>query len=243
MSAYLIIGLPGHGKSYITEEKTFGILRRNHRWFKRYGFKRFVATNIQPDPGWIKNNPILSSYYHNFGTVSNPRLYWEHISEIAELEDTDFIIDEISQYADSRDFANLSSIVKRMLTQSDKVGVDIWANTQSPKQVDIMYKRNCERMFRVTKWFGSRRPSPKKPPIKFTWGLLTLAELERQAFDKEESEEIYKTRFWQIPHFIFIKKHITKMFDTRQKIVGSPMPLEHSERYCSVCGKKHIGHH
>jgi len=245
MSAYLIIGLPHHGKSLESAKQMRKLLRRNIRWYKKqvkkwnnnkkYKInwtgeepkKRLVYANLKVSEKWLNNkrHELAQSFIR----------YWDDPMELIDVHDADIIWDEIARALDSRDWANLSPKLKKFIQEHDKVGVDIYANTQSPMQVDVMFRRNCEKIWRVTKLMGSARPSPTKPPTRFIWGICFLRELERVSFGKEEDQEQFKAPFFTLFYFFnlrWIDRATCEFFDTRWRIKGHYPPFEHIERSC-----------
>lgn len=224
MSAYLTIGLPHHGKSLFSAKEMRRLLRRNLRWLKRTGQVRFVYSNLKVSEKWaLKHQEALQLVR-----------YWEDPMDLVVLQDVDIIWDEIARHIDSRDWTNLNPRLKKFIQEHDKLGIDIYANTQSPMQVDVMFRRNCEEIWRITKILGSRRPSPTKPPVRFIWGVCMLRRLKRVSFGKEEDQEEFESELFSIPRFLLIDRQTCEFFDTRQQISNKPTPLEHSERFCPV---------
>lgn len=232
MSAYLIIGLPGSGKSLVSAKIMMGLLRRNINWYKKTGKIRYVYSNLKVSEKW-KNGHLKANEFVK---------YWENPMELVGIEDVDIVWDEIARHIDSRDWGNLNPKLKRFIQEQDKVGIDIYANTQSPMQVDVMFRRNCEQIWRVSKLCGSRRPSPTRIPSRIIWGICYLRKLERVSFGKEEDQEEFEPNFWAWPHLRWIDPKTCNFFDTRQKIPYNYPPLEHIKRNCPKCGLEHIKH-
>lgn len=221
MSIYFIVGLPHHGKSLYSAWKMQKILRRNKRWYKKTGKFRKVYTNLILD---VKVIDKWKDYI----------VYWNDPLEISKLEDVDIFWDEVARHLDARDWDKLPIALKDFLQQHDKVGVDIYANTQTPMQVDIAFRRLCEGMWHIQKWFGSRRPSHTKPPVSYIWGLCVLRKVKRSSFSKELDMAEYEHEWLGIPFmFLWIDKWLCRWYDTRAKIIQGAYPLyQHIERNC-----------
>lgn len=237
MSTFLIVGLPHHGKSFETAHDFRRLLRRNIKWYKKTGIKRLIYSNLR----------VSETYFSKYPETREFIKYWENPAELVQIKDADIIWDEIARILDSRNFANLSEKVKAFIQEHDKVGCDIYANTQAPNQVDIMFRRNCEEIWKITKIIGSRRPSPTKPPVKFIWGIFWLRKLKRASFGKEEDQQEFEPQlaFGLIPVFWlrWLDKETCRFYDTRQVIRAKPAPLEHIERFCEDmnCKLHHYG--
>lgn len=232
----MTIGLPHHGKSFESARQLIRLIRRNHKWFKKSGIKRFVYSNLVVNEQFFEKNSEFREYIK----------YWKHPIELVDLQDVDIIWDEIARHLDSRAWDRLSFKIKTLIQEHDKMGIDIYANTQSPMQVDIMFRRNCESIKRIWKIFGSRRPSPTKPAVRFIWGLCQLLELDRSSYSSEESGEKYKLSWWGIldpGNYRWIDRFTCSFFNTRQQIRGNLPPLEHIERFCEdkMCSLHTLG--
>lgn len=230
MSSYLFVGRPGHGKSLATAKLFMKLLRRNMAWFKRTGKMRLIYSNM-----------VLTSKWSNNARHSRALefiRYWSSPMELIGLEDIDVIWDEIARHLDSRNYKELNDKIKTFVQEHDKMGINIYANTQRPNQVDVMFRSNCEDIWRVTKWLGSRRPSPTRIPSRWIWGICILRRLKRESFSKEESDEEYEVEFMSFPRFMWISKYKTDFFDTRQRIIYQHAPLEHILQFCKEPGCK-----
>lgn len=235
MSAYLDIGLPHHGKSFMLARSVKKLLWRNYKWHKRGNEIRLIYSNLVVSEKYLLRFPKLREFLK----------YWQDPRDLVGLRDVDIVWDEIARHLDSRDWKELDPDLKILLQEHDKLGIDIFSNTQTPMQVDVMFRRNCEGMHRITKLFGSRRPTPTKPPIRFIWGLLMIRKLQRESFSKEESEEEYENELLSIPHFYWLGREICEFFDTRQQIPrGEYKPYRHILRKCEdkYCNFERVVH-
>jgi len=226
MSAYLLIGLPGHGKSFLAARQVNTLLWRNYKWYKKTGNIRYVCSNLKINDWFFEKHPDLKEFIR----------YWSDPRELVDLMDVDVVWDEIARHLDSRMWADMDPDVKALIQENDKIGIDIYANTQSPMQVDIMFRRNCEWIKRVWKLIGSRRPSPTRPAVKYIWGCIIVQKLKRETFHKEEPDEEYEKEWlWMFNplNYAWIDNLTCKFFNTRQRIIrGVFPPLKHAIRYC-----------
>lgn len=203
----IVEGLPGNGKSLYTARRVLGLLRRNKRWYQRSGVVRKIKSNLKFSP--------------EFEELAGEFLsYWVSADEVSKMRDCDLVWDEIAAELDSRSFNTLSDDLKRFLSQYDKRGVEIYANTQDYSMIDLRARMFVTRVARVSKVIGSRRPSPTRPPIKNPWGLIVVRDA--QDFRAEAATE---KKFSVIPsEFFFIEKELTDLYDTRQDILPTSLP-------------------
>jgi len=231
---HVIEGAPGQGKSLSTARIVRELLRRNKKWHEKNGTPlRKIASNI-------KFSKQLEEEYP--GQI----VYWTDTTEICKMHDVDLIWDEIATELDSRNFANLTSELKRFLSQYRKRGVDIYANTQDFSMIDARARLMITGVETLTKLMGSRDLSATKPDPKFVWGVIVSRTVENY---REISPE--KKKYSIFPSFFFIEKQLTDMYDTKQDIPqGALPPLKHVVQYCEyhgiggehVCDFKKVSH-
>lgn len=230
MASHEIIGIPDSGKSYYTAVIFKRLLKRNWKWWKKSGKKRKILSNLKVSEKWL--NHKSREKYKEFIEI------WEDPSELIKRENVDIIWDENATDMESRDWEHLDKDIKSFIQQHDKNGIDIYANTQAPMQVDVMFRRNCKSMVQVTKLFGNRRPHPTKPPVKWIWGLIMIRKLKRVSFSKEEDKQEFEPIAWYMMLWAFewITRDTCEFFDTHQKIYAHTPPLKHVVQTCPTCG-------
>ena len=90
----------------------------------------------------------------------------------------------------------------------------------------------------MVKLFGSRDPSPTKPPVKFIFGVSIERSINPTDYD-ENDKTSQAHGFWPF----FITRNKTKVFDTRQEIKEGIMPpYRHRVRRCLKCDYEKIIH-
>jgi len=205
----IIEGLPGNGKSLYTARRVLGLLKRNQKWFLKSGQKRQILSNLKFSPEFEKE-------------AGDFLKYWVSVNEITKITDCDLVWDEIAAELDSRSFQTLSEELKRFLSQYDKRGVEIYANTQDYSIIDLRARMFVTRIARVSKVLGSRRPSPTRPPIKTLWGLIVVRDA--TVINANDASE---KKFGFFPsEFFFIEKELTDLYDTRQVINQTALPVK-----------------
>lgn len=223
---FLVIeGAPGQGKSLYTAKLARMLLERNKRWYELGNPMRRVMSNL-------KFSPAIESEFSEFLG------YWTNTEEICKLRDCDILWDEIATELDSRNWAGLSSELKRFLSQYRKRGVDIYGNTQDFSMVDQRARLMITGVRTLSKVLGSSDPSATKPKIKRIWGIIMIRDVENF---REVSPE--KKIYGWLPSFFWIDRSLIEMYDTTQDILTGKAPaLKHETRVCLDCGHEKTTH-
>lgn len=229
----IIEGQPGNGKSLYTARVVRKLVNRNRKWFDKSGVIRPIYSNLK-----------FAEEFEEFATITVPTetngeytydkvpliRYWNNVDEVSKLRDCDLIWDEIATEMDARTFATLSDEVKRFLSQYDKRGVEIYANTQDYSLVDLRARMFVTRVATMSKIIGSQRPSPTKPPIKRIWGLILVRDLaEWKATDPS------KKSYELLPGFFLIDRDDVAIYDTRQTIEATSLPIKKLRKQIAIC--------
>lgn len=224
------MGQEDSGKSYHMAIRATEILDRNAGWLKITGKPRPIISNMK----------FSEAFEKKARSKGIPIVYWKYLNEVVGLEEGDLFIDEIGTFFDSRMWTTLSLDTRRWVAQTSKVGLDFYGTAQDFAQIDLSFRRLVNKLELVTKVFGSRRPSKTKPPVRRVWGLGMIEGIVAQPYNEQEKQS---TNFLKIPGFFVFRKKYTDVFDTRQRQEKSPpMPFEHIERHCPICGKNHVTH-
>jgi len=223
---FLVIeGAPGQGKSLYTARLAKMLLERNKKWFEAGNPIRKVWSNL-------KFSEEVEQKFDGFLG------YWADTAEICKLRDCDILWDEIATELDSRNWAGLSSELKRFLSQYRKRGVDIYGNTQDFSMIDARARLMITGVRTLSKVIGSSDPSATKPKIKKIWGLIMVRDVENY---RETAPE--KKVYGWVPSFFLIQRELIEMYDTRQDIKAGKAPaLRHETRECEVCGEHKTTH-
>ena len=219
----LTIGRPGECKSLDQAKTIDWLLRRAYKTEKKYKLFRKVFVNLH-----LKVDAKFSKYL----------FYFDDLFELTKEKDCDIVIDEIAVYLPSDKWKDTHFEVRRMLAQHRKRGIEIYANTQDFRMVDINFRRMIHKVFKVKKVIGNRNPSKTRPPIKHIWGVYIKREL-----DIELLEETDKKENFSIPNIEFIRRKFVEMYDTTEDIKPvDPPPLHHYVRKCATCDFKKTYH-
>jgi len=216
-------GLESAGKSLAIAMIVSDISWRNYQWKKDTGIIRPIVSNMK-----------FSKDFENLVELEygGKIIYWEKLEELIEFEQCDVIVDEVGNYLDATKWANLSSDVKKWLTQGAKCGIELYGTSQDFAQVDKSFRRLTNQLFDIQKLIGSPRPSNTKPPIKKIWGICMIREINAKNY-KEDAKEI-KASWMQLPKFFTIQKKYCDMFDTSQKIKkDNKLFVRHMDVYCT----------
>ena len=215
----LAIGRPGTGKSMYTARLVLWALKRAEYIEKKLKIVRKIAINFHL-------NPNVTEKYRRF------IFYWTDPMELIRFKDFDLFIDEIANYFPSDKWKDTHPEVRRMFSQHRKRGMEIFANTQDYRMVDINARRMLSRVFQLYKIIGSRSPSATLPAVKHPWGIISIFELDVESLeDNKEKERI------GLPTFFTIRKKLTSLYDTTEDIKPAPAPhYHHITRTCEICG-------
>jgi len=223
MSKVIFSGLESSGKSLQLAMRAEKILFRNIKWREESGISRKILTN----------SPFSAAYMKYAKENKIEVILWENLDELISQRDCDIFIDEIGTYFDARLWAELSLDVRRWIQQGAKMGVELYGACQDFAQVDISFRRLTSQLFQITKFFGSARPSPTKPPIKRIWGLCHMVELQPQSYNEDKKKFQSEGILNWFSGWFTIQRKYCEMFDTRFFLKRSaPLPLKHIERFC-----------
>jgi hypothetical protein len=225
MSKIAYCGMESQGKSLLLGDRTRKLLKRNKKYFKKYGFKRLLRSNLK-----LSND--LSEYYKDF------IVYWDDVSEIIGKTGCDIIWDEISTDLSAQKREPLPPEINKWLRQGAKQGVHIYATAQEFHDIHLDFRRRVAEAYIVRKLLGSERGGENLPTVKWIWGICMYRKLKINPYNELEPE--YRD---VIPRFFWIDKDRCSVFDTHQVILTSEeIPLQHIERKCLKCGLKKTIH-
>jgi len=231
MSKVIFSGLESSGKSLQLAMKAERVLLRNIKWRERSGIARKILTNSP-----------FSEKYNAFAKDNGiDVVIWENLDELIQQRDCDVFVDEIGTYFDARMWSELSLDVRRWIQQGAKMGIELYGACQDFAQVAVSFRRLTSELYHITKWVGSARPSPTKPPIKRIWGLCHMVELNPQNYDENKKKFQSEGFLNFFSGWFTIQRRYCEMFDTTQKIIRSkPVPLRHIERTCELVSCGHV---
>jgi len=249
MPFQLTIGRPGMGKSMDTAKMVLWALERARhldikgvKMSKEYANKmlrRYPVENLEQltyKKGKVFG--LVRKVALNFHLSSEVELkfkkyilYWQDPMDLIKLTDYDLFIDEIANYFPSDKWKDTHYEVRRMFAQHRKRGMEIFANTQDYRMVDINARRMLSSVYQLYKVIGSRSPSTTLPEIKHPWGVIAKYQLDPESLEDEKNKERVG---W--PDFFLITKKLTKLYDTTEDIKPAPAPqFHHVERTCATC--------
>lgn len=202
-------GLPGNGKSYYSALKTRTLCERNKAWYEKSGVVRHVKTNLRMSEEFEKEYALFLQYWHN-------------LRDLEDAVDCDIVWDEIATEMDSRDYAMLPMGIKRLLSQYDKRGIEIYANTQFFDMIDYRARKFVTRIVTLMKIAGSRRPSATRPISGKVWGLIIGFDVDMSRLSAEEATE--KKYFFIPSELMGISEKSVSIYNTRQVIEPTDLP-------------------
>jgi len=224
MSKVILSGLESSGKSLQLADIAERVFFRNVDWKEKYGFARPMAFNF----------PLAQHFQEAIVEAGIPLIFWNSMRELVKLRDCDIFIDEIANYFDARNWADLPREAKRWVRQGAKVGIELYGASQKFGSVDKAFRELTTELYVVSKLLGSPRPSPNHPPVKKIWGLCVRRALDPMAFD-DDGEPLSAGGF---PHFFFIRRHTCELFDTNAEIPDiKRIDVSHVEKFCPDCNQ------
>jgi len=223
MSKIIYSGLESSGKSLMLAMRAETVLFRNIRWKEKSGISRPIYTNSP-----------FSERFTEYGKKNGINIYlWKNLDDLILVRDADIFIDEIGTYFDSRFWADLSQDVRRWIQQGAKMGIELYGAAQDFAQIDIAFRRLTSQLFHITKFIGSARPSPTKPPIKRIWGICHMVELDPKNYDENKKRFTGATLLNWFTGWFTIQRKYCELFDTRYFLEKSKtMPYKHIEKFC-----------
>lgn len=227
-------GLESSGKSLKLAMTVVELVHRNAKWNKITGKSRPIVSNMSFQP-----------HFFEWATkeMGVEIKYWQNLDELVGFDEADVICDEVGNYFDSRQWADLSLSAKRWLNQGAKSGIEFYGGAQDFAQVDLAFRRLVlpGDLLHITKLMGSRRPSATKPPVGRIWGMCLVQSLDPTGY-KEDKKKFESAG---LPNFFFIRREFCEIFNTSQKLLHSnPPPLKHIVRMCEKpdCPFKKLSH-
>lgn len=213
-------GLESQGKTLFLADLVKFLVWRNKRWFKKYGFRRKIYSNIQfSDSFYEKNSDFI--------------VYWKDMKEVIGLTGVDILWDEISSDFSALKKEPLSRYVNRWLRQGAKQGVHIYATAQEFHDIHLDYRRRVIECVNSVKIIGSPRGGLNLPPVRIIWGMCFGWRLKIHPYNELEPE-----RASIFPTILFFGKGLCSIFNTHQILESSDeLPYQHIERKCENYGK------
>ena len=221
----LTFGRPGECKSLDMAQTTIWLLERAIKIKKKLNLKREVWLNFH------LSNEVLEKYKDFI-------FYYDDLHQLIEKKDIDIVIDEVSVYLPCDRWKDTHFEVRRMLAQHRKRGLEIYANTQDYKMIDINFRRMIRYVYVVKKLCGNRDPSNTMPPIKYIWGIYTRREIDVSSLENEKESAALS-----FPKFKLIRREYCEIYDTREDIKpGKPPKFKHIARECADCSFRKVSH-
>jgi len=209
-------GLESSGKSLMLSRVAEKIYRRNVMWLrireklKLQRIPRQMAFN-QPMADWfvkkITDSGLRYKEFRNFNDV-------EYDTE------TDFFIDELLKIFPAKGTDPLPFHVMDFLTQGAKSGNNIYSASQDFSQVHKQFRLLTNKVYVVTKLFGSARPMKSSPPVGYIYGMGIKRSVKPQSFKGDNAT--MESNFIPLP--FWISEGDTKRYDTLYKLPRAVLP-------------------
>lgn len=225
----IAFGRPGNGKTLYTCRKIYQLCERAEKIKKKYGLERKVWVNL----------PLSNSFVERYQDVLR---FWEDPNEFVGQKGIDVVYDEIAVDFGASAWKDTPQDLRAFFAQHRHYGVEIYANTQDYKDVDINIRRRVARALLLRKMCGSPDPSPTMPPIKHVWGWVIGRSVDpQQAEDEPKIQMDFLESILPTESFV-ITKFLCSMYDTEHVVSHHVWEYKHEKRICKDCGFEKIIH-
>jgi len=172
----LIWGRKGSGKSLISGRIVRELLASYKKAEKRYPQlpKRKVISNQKYTPQY---ESVLGEHLK----------YWTNPLELVDVRNSDIIWDEIGKDFPAGGWVDTPKDIKQVFSHLRKRGNRLFANTQTFEDIDIAFRRQCDRAFQIQKIMGSPDISASLPAPKWIWGLLMVREFDPLEIERADN--------------------------------------------------------
>jgi hypothetical protein len=209
MAITAFTGAPGHGKTTALASEALQLLQRNNRYYDEQNPEntRILYSNIK------FNSEIEEKYSHLI-------IYFSDIIEMPTWKKCDIIIDELSLYFDSHDWATIPRQMKRYLRMHRHYEVDIYGAAQDFMTVDPSLRRLTTRLINTEKTIlATREPQSFRPPAKYPFAVCRLGIVKPSHRELERHHYEYEQKWTEI----YTRKHF-KIFDTKEELPPIDLP-------------------
>lgn len=214
------IGDKGQGKSYMLAKTLVSILKRNRKWHEKLG--------LPLRPVVVMETLGLSEWF-----VDNWKDYlkaFKEIEELASFREADVFIDDISMRLDSRKWELLPDDARQWLYGAERLGCDVFFTAQKFSRVEITFRLLTDAIYLCSKSIGSKRPSATRPEIKRIWGIISVCNIPKSAYQKET----FNQDEWGGGRIHWLSRKYTDVYDhTKISLTDGYPPLKCIIRKCS----------
>jgi len=234
LKSYLFYGNKGNGKSMFTAY----LIDLLH---DQYRFTEKKYPDLPKRTVW-SNQKFSLEVEEKMGEQLK---YWTSAKQLSLIRNSDIIWDEVGKDIPATGFKDTPKELKQVFSHLRKRGNRLFANTQVYNDIDISFRRQVDRTFKLTKVMGSHDISATLPPVKKVWGWILIYEMDKKALENKENIDAQKEGILliQIPKILSIKQKWVDMYDTTAELPAyKPDELEHREYKCHKCGKVHVEH-
>jgi len=235
-------GEPGSGKSIAQAELVLELLKRSVKIEKKYKgkvkemtFPREVWCNFHLSPNLTAKYKDRLVLWHNWEQM----VFTDYPKNSIVRRNFDCIWDEIAVEIPADRWKDTDLELRRFFAQHRKRGIEIYANSQDWKMVDINARRMIHRVHETIKVLGSRDPSATLPPIQKPWGIILKWDIDKELIKESQAE---KKKVGFLPGLTFISKKLVNAYDTTEDIAATERILKHSTRKCGICNFERTFH-
>lgn len=236
LKQYLFFGDKGNGKSMLAAYLA-------HYLFSSYAYTAKKYPQLPRRVLWSSQKFSEEIEAKHLGVDLE---YWSSPKQLYDLRNVDILWDEVGKDIPAGGWTDTPKRLKQVFSHLRKRGNRLFANTQIYNDIDISFRRQVDRTFKVVKFVGSPDISASLPPVKTPWGLIVVYEMSKNDLENESDIEKQKLKHtFSLPRFCLIESELVKFYDTTMEIPPfRPTELEHVEYYCPNpdCKKVHIEH-
>jgi hypothetical protein len=237
LKSYLFYGDKGNGKSMFTSYLLDWLLDTYE--FQEKKFPNLPHRQVYSNQKFTQEVEDLELHKH--------LEYWSSPKQLYNLRNTDIIWDEIGKDLPAVSWKDCPKPLRQVFSHLRKRGNRLFSNTQVYNDIDVSFRRQVDRTFRMVKALGSPDISASLPPVRVPWGFIVMYEMDKNSLETQDNLDKQKQRgkILQLPKFLLIRRKWVSMYDTSAEIPAyRPTELEHNVFTCfkEGCNKVHIEH-
>jgi len=222
LGVYLFYGNKGAGKSIYQTYIFLTLLKSYYRQEKKYPYL--------PKRKYYSSQKFSKEIEEK--ELGKHLEYWTNPRQLYKLRDCDIGWDEIGKDLPAGSWEGTPKELKQVFSHLRKRGNRIFANTQIFEDIDISFRRQIDKAYKISKIFSSRDISATLPNPKWIWGIIKIAEFDPMDLEHVRDEK-FRFSISAFPEFIFLTKRLTQMYDTSMELPAyMPDKLEHKEQHC-----------
>lgn len=218
------VGDKGGGKSLLESRTALALFRQYRETEKKYPqLKHRIYYSKQKFTKIIEDRELITS--------ENPKghlMYWDTLDDLQfcprkncwrgeeshAVHNTDIAWDEIGNDLPPDGWRDNPDFVRQIFSHCRKRGNRIYANAQRYEMVDVHFRRQVDRCWKVGKLFGSRDIDVTRPAPAFIYVIQIVREFDPADMDNEDDQRDINELQLGWPHINFYTKRDVEVYDT-----------------------------